>query len=102
MHKMNFHLFIIILKYKVPLERVEQSIVPHREYLDLYYKSGQFLASGPLVPRTGGVILAKAKDKQELENIMQQDPFSLEEIAEYEIIEFNVVKSASLLKDFFA
>ncbi|WP_198022326.1 YciI family protein [Candidatus Odyssella acanthamoebae] len=63
MPKMTPHLFIIILKCTAPFDRTEQSIVPHREYLDLYYKSGHFLASGPLVPRTGGVIIAKAKDK---------------------------------------
>ncbi|MBW8310170.1 MAG: YciI family protein [Candidatus Paracaedibacteraceae bacterium] len=94
-------IFIIILKYTVPVQRIEQSIISHREYLKSYYESGQFLISGPLVPRTGGVILAKANDRQEIDKIMQKDPFTLEKIAEYEIIEFNVANSADVLKDFF-
>lgn len=100
MHKMTPHLFVVILEYIVPIEEVESHIIPHREYLDQYYQSGHFLASGPQVPRNGGIILAQAKNKEELEQILQQDPFSLKKIATYRIIEFNAIKSAKILDEF--
>ncbi len=49
---------------------------------------GVFLASGRQVPRTGGVILAVAPSRADLETVMQHDPFIAEKLARYEIIEF--------------
>ncbi|MDR3600844.1 MAG: YciI family protein [Desulfosporosinus sp.] len=53
-----------------------------------YYASGNFICSGRKNPRTGGVIICRAKDKMEVEKIIQEDPFYREELAEYEVIEF--------------
>jgi uncharacterized protein YciI len=44
--------------------------------------------SGRKNPRTGGVIISQLKDRNQLENILKNDPFYIHEIAEYEIIEF--------------
>lgn len=75
---MTPHLFVVILEYIAPIQKVDSHLLPHREYLDRYYQSGHFLASGSQVPRKGGVILAQAKNKKELGQILQQDPFSIE------------------------
>ncbi|WP_010297680.1 YciI family protein [Candidatus Odyssella thessalonicensis] len=97
---MTHRLFIIKLHYIVPIEQVDLFIIPHREHLDAYYQSGHFLASGPQIPRTGGIIIAKAKDRAEIEQIMNRDPFSIEKIAKYEIIEFEAIKSSKILEQF--
>ena len=52
------------------------------------YSLGNFHASGRLVPRTGGIILSKMKNKIELEKILDKDPFKINDLADYDIIEF--------------
>ena len=92
-------MFIIQLTYKVPLKEVDKYLQAHREFLDYYYMQGLLLASGPLKPRTGGIIIALTKDKAYLEEILQKDPFSLAEIADYQLIEFTPIKHRDELKD---
>jgi uncharacterized protein YciI len=48
-------------------------------------------------PNTGGVILAKAETRAEIEDIILNDPFRREKIAEYEIIEFLPTTAATHL-----
>ena len=81
-------MFIIILTYQKDLSEVEKHLEAHRTYLDKHYTSGHFIASGAQVPRKGGVILCKAGSKEEILNIIAQDPFHEHRIASYQIIEF--------------
>jgi uncharacterized protein YciI len=46
------------------------------------------LASGPQVPRTGGVIIAQGPNKQYIEDIIKNDPFHINKVAQYQIYEF--------------
>lgn len=92
-------MFVIRLSYKVPMSEVDKYLAPHREFLDYYYKQGVLLASGPMKPRTGGIIIATGKDKAEIEAIFCKDPFYMAEIADYEFLEFVPVKSSPLLQD---
>jgi uncharacterized protein YciI len=85
-------MFIVMINYKKPLEVVEQYLVAHRNFLEEGYKKNYFIASGPRNPRTGGVVLSQLKSREQLMEILGQDPFSLNDIAEYEYIEFNPVK----------
>lgn len=91
-------MFIIQLTYKVPLPEVNKYLSAHREYLDYHYKQGVLLASGPLNPRTGGIIIAATKDKLFLEEFIAKDPFYLAEIADYQIIEFTPIKHCDALQ----
>lgn len=81
-------MYIIILTYQKDLSEVEKHLEAHRAYLDRYYTSGHFIASGAQVPRKGGVILCKADSKEEILGIIAQDPFHEHRIATYQIIEF--------------
>src|SRR5688572_14180926 len=81
-------MFIINLNYIVPLEQLDAHMVEHVKFLKKYYKQNVFIASGRKVPRTGGIILALAKSKAEVEEIMQEDPFCTHRLAEITIIEF--------------
>jgi uncharacterized protein YciI len=81
-------MFLILLRYKKPLSEVDRFVSEHREYLARHYASGHFLLSGRKEPRDGGVILAKADTRSEIEEIVSGDPFNREQIAEYEIVEF--------------
>ncbi len=87
-------MFVVATRYMKPLEAVDAFLAEHRAFLDKYIASGHFVAAGRQEPRTGGVILAKAKDRAEVERIMAEDPFSREGIARFEITEVVLTKVA--------
>lgn len=81
-------MFIAILTYKKPLEEVDRFLQAHREYLAEHYAAGDFIASGPQTPRIGGVIMIKAENRAAVDAIIAQDPFNINAIADYQIVEF--------------
>ncbi len=81
-------MFIAILTYKKPLSEVDRFLAAHREYLAEHYAAGDFIASGPQTPRIGGVIMIKADDRTVVDAIIAQDPFNINGIADYQIVEF--------------
>ncbi len=81
-------MFIAILTYKKPLEEVDRYLQAHRDYLADHYAAGDFIASGPQTPRIGGVIMIKAEDRAAVDAIIAQDPFNINDIADYQIVEF--------------
>lgn len=85
-------MFILILNYQKSLNEVDKYLSMHREYLEKFYEAGNFIASGRQNPRTGGIILCKASNRQDVEKIIVQDPFSINQIAKYQIIEFETSK----------
>ncbi|WP_220748863.1 MULTISPECIES: YciI family protein [Jannaschia] len=91
-------LFVVDLHYVVPLDTVETHIDAHVDWLEACYARGLFLASGAKVPRTGGVIIATAASKAELEGVLDQDPFKRAGVAEYRVTEFNPSMTAPGLK----
>ncbi|HEX3077124.1 MAG TPA: YciI family protein [Lachnospiraceae bacterium] len=93
-------MFLFELTYIKPLTEVETYLPEHIEYLDFHYDQGHFLCSGRKEPRTGGIILCSFKSRQEAEEVLQQDPFYINEIAKYEVTEFIPTKYAKELYSF--
>lgn len=91
-------MFIINLTYKTELEKVDQFLNEHIEFLNEQYALGNFLASGRKIPRTGGIILSNVGNGLELKKIIEKDPFKKNELADYEIIEFVPSKTCEELK----
>lgn len=81
-------MFIAILTYKKPIEEVDRFLQAHRDYLVEHYAAGDFIASGPQTPRIGGVIMIKADNREAVVSIIVQDPFNINGIADYQIVEF--------------
>ena len=86
-------MFVVMLHYLQPLAVVEKHIAEHRDYLDRHYAAGHFIASGPQVPRIGGVILATGMAREALDEILADDPFYREGVAQYQVVEFEATKS---------
>lgn len=86
--KREAKVFLILLRYVQPLEEIDRWMGEHVRYLRRYYKSKDFIVSGRQVPRTGGVILARARDRATLDRIIAKDPFHREKLAEFQVIEF--------------
>ena len=91
-------MFAVILEYKKPLEEVERHTAAHRAFLDEFYSKGILVMSGRQTSQTGGVIIANAANRQEVESIFAQDPFQKEGIAEYHYYEFTPNKYQPALK----
>lgn len=95
-------LFIIDLSYKAPLEKLDEAMKAHVKFLDEHYESGHFIASGRKVPRTGGIILATAVSKTEVESWMKSDPFYKLDLTDFIVTEFLTSKAHPLLKELLA
>jgi len=91
-------MFIISLEYTRPIAEVDRILPAHVEYLNKYYKEGVFLLSGRKVPRKGAIIMALADSKADLQRIIGEDPFCIEKVARYKIVEFHATKAATGLE----
>ena len=91
-------MFIFNLTYIKPILEVERVLPEHIRYLEENYSVRKFICSGRKNPRTGGIILCNCGTRHEAEQIMKQDPFFKEKIAQYEIIEFVPSKSLEMFK----
>lgn len=87
-------MFIAILTYKKPLSEVDKYLQAHREYLAENYAAGNFIASGPQTPRVGGVIMMRAASREAVDALIKQDPFHINGIADYQIVEFSPIMFA--------
>lgn len=92
-------MFIINLHYIVSLDKLDGHMAAHVKYLKKYYAKNVFVASGRKVPRTGGIILALARSKEAIEQIIEEDPFVIYNVATYTIIEFLTSQSHPDLKN---
>lgn len=91
------NLFVVDLHYTASFEEIEPELDAHVEFLEENYASGHFIASGPKVPRTGGVIIATAETREVLAQILTSDPFHEKQLARYTITEFRPSMKASQL-----
>ncbi|WP_305812018.1 YciI family protein [Photobacterium leiognathi] len=88
-------MFIVSITYISEMSQIDKYLDAHIEYLDRNYERGVFIASGRKVPRSGGIILAKARNLSELEEILNDDPFKIHNLADYELTEFVPTKAAT-------
>jgi uncharacterized protein YciI len=93
-------MFVLLLTYVKPLAEVDRWVPEHRAFLERRYATGHFLMSGRQNPRVGGVIIAKAASRAEIEAIVAEDPFHREQVAEYRIVEFAPTLTAPELAAF--
>ena len=82
-------MFIAMSVYLKSLEELDQLYPAHYEWLKKYYESGNFLGSGPRVPRIGGLLMARAESREEFLAILAEDPFHQNGFAQYDVFEFN-------------
>ena len=93
------HHYIVELTYNVPFDELAETLPEHRKYLAGAYDQGLLLFSGPQLPKTGGVIVARMSSMEELRTFFAGDPFNRQGLASYRFIEFDMVKCQPLLDD---
>lgn len=87
-------MFVLSLTYIAPAAEVDRVRDAHMAWIGEQYAAGRFVASGPKVPRTGGLILARGATAQEIAEIVASDPFTRDGVAEYEVTEFRATTVA--------
>lgn len=87
-------MFVVELTYKAPLAQIDAHMRAHVAFLRKYYDAGNFLISGRQIPRAGGVILAVAESREQIEAIMAEDPFCSHGLADVRVIEFRASQRA--------
>ena len=87
-------MFIIELVYTADLTAIDAHMKAHVRFLKKYYASGHFLVSGRKVPRDGGVIVAVGKSRQEIQAIIEEDPFYVSGLADFRIVELRASQRA--------
>jgi uncharacterized protein YciI len=92
-------MYILRISYQTSLSEIDKYLSAHRDFLDYYYKQGLLIASGPLSPRTGGIIIAVKMPREQLDMIINQDPFCLAGIATYDVMAFTPVKHCAELAE---
>ncbi|WP_028059978.1 YciI family protein [Candidatus Solirubrobacter pratensis] len=88
-------MFVLVLTYVKPLPEVDALMREHVAWLDEHYEAGRFLVSGRRIPRTGGVILARGDDREEIEALAASDPFVSGGVATCEVIQFRASQTAA-------
>ena len=91
-------MFIVSLEYIRPLAEIEAALPEHIAYLERHYRAGTFLLSRRKEPRTGGVIVMQADSREQVAQIIAEDPFHQAGVAEYHITRFVPTKTAPALE----
>lgn len=91
---------IALIRYRRPFPDIEPFVDEHRAYLRELKAAGTLLVSGPMDPRTGGILLLRLKDGDaiaQLDAIRDGDPFTKRALAQYELIPWAPVIGNDLL-----
>jgi uncharacterized protein YciI len=80
---------IALIRYRRPLEEVLEVTDRHRAYLKELKEEGTLIASGPMDPRAGGILLLNVPDDDvvgSLDRVRDGDPYVTFGLAQYELI----------------
>lgn len=93
-------MYVVLVHYTAPLADVDAHLADHSEWTSHHYDSGDFIAAGRRQPRTGGVIIARAMSRGQLDAILATDPYVVHKVARHEVIEFKALKTIPELADY--
>lgn len=83
-------MFLISIEYKVSFDKIEPYLDGHISFVRKFVDAGIFVLTAKKIPRTGGVILAKAESREELMKILSEDPFMAFDLAKSDISEIQL------------
>ena len=84
---------LAIIRYRRPLDEVLEVTERHRAYLRELKAEGLLIASGPMDPRSGGVLLLRVPDDDvigTLDRVRDGDPYVIFGLAQHEMIPWDV------------
>lgn len=84
--------FIVLLRFAAA-ERAGDHVAAHAAWIARGIDDGVFLLAGGLKPRLGGVIVAHATSREELDARLSDDPFVIHGVVKTEILEVGPAKA---------
>lgn len=96
--------FLLEGQHLVPFAELGDRLVDeHHAFLQRGYDNGHFLFSGPQVPAHGGFLVARARSRQELDELLAGEPFvKAGKMRFTRVTEFDPVQHQASLADWFA
>lgn len=92
-------IFLLVSRYTAPLERIEELIPAHREYLARLREEGTLLVSGRRDPWTGGAIVLRGT-RERAEAAVAEDPFTQAGVADTKLVAVDPLFWADGLEQF--
>ena len=86
-------MFVIQLKFSTNKAKASQFMDGHNAWLREGFNKGLFLLAGTIQPKLGGAILAHNATLEQVEAIVNEDPFVIEGVVVSEIIEITPSKA---------
>ncbi len=78
-------MFLVTSTYLKSREEMEPLLPLHAEWLKKQHEEGIFIASGSVVPRSGGAIMAHALTREKLETLLASSPLAQAGAVHYRI-----------------
>jgi uncharacterized protein YciI len=79
--------FLLEGRHIVPFEkRAPELIAAHRAFLQAGYDRGDFLLSGPTIPPTGGVLVARAASRAALDAMLAEEPYCKADVMRFSAV----------------
>jgi len=86
-------MFVILLKFSTHKAKAGQFMERHNAWLRDGFEKGVFLLSGSIQPKAGGAVLAHNATPEQIQAILNEDPFVSEGVVTAEIVEISASKS---------
>lgn len=90
-------MFVILLKFSTNKAKAGQFMERHNAWLRDGFEKGIFVLSGSIQPKAGGAVLAHNATPEQIQTIVNDDPFVSEDVVTAEIVEISPSKSAPAL-----
>ena len=91
-------MFVLIAKYKKQAEEVDRHLEAHKAWIKRNFDAGLFLLTARQVLLVGGLILATGQSEAQMRELIAEDPFFTSGSAEYDVLEFDPVRSTPELE----
>lgn len=80
-------MFIVFLRFSDNRAKAAQFMESHNAWIKDGFEGGIFLLVGSLQPNAGGAILAHNISREDLDTLVQKDPFVTERVVSAEVLE---------------
>ncbi len=87
-------MFLLLGRYTRPTEDVDPHRDAHVAWVQQHGQAGHFVLGAIQSPPVGGVIVALADSRDQVDAWIAEDPFVVNEVFEYDVREYTVAFSA--------
>jgi len=88
-------MIVCVSTYRRELSQDDDTLLAeHFAFMDTQYEGGRLIASGPRIPRTGGVIIVRGDDLASARLLLAHEPLAREGIATYLLFPFRATRAS--------